>query len=1188
MWWYPEVNATDAGRAPSGSRRRARSLTALLAVSALAAGGAIVGLVTDASAQESTPAPTATTAPVRMPSSGGTSADAAASCWEIKQNHPTSQDGVYWLRNDGLVRPERFYCDMTTDGGGWVLIGRGRDGWTFQDTGQSTIRRVSEPATGTEAFAPAALPSVTIDALLGGGAVKDLPDGLRVRRAKNVAGTQWQELRWRFLDLTSWSWALDGGHRLASFSIDGATGTGSNAKDSSITMSGEIGAGNRSATNYNGWFTFPWSGHGRQAGFSYRGSIDGQRNNSSYLWEFNTENSAIPFTQLFIRPRLTTPPLPAIPDDGLAAQTVAPQLDDRPEEIAGGVVGLNTLGDSEPNLRAPVLDITSLGDRIYVGGKFSQVRDASTGQLVAHSYLAAFDRRTGAWITSFRPRLDGTVWDLEVADGRLIVAGQFTNINGASGTQGLAAIDPITGAVDPTWRASLSVSGTTNRPVAFAIDREGSSIFVGGNFTRIAGPSRALSMGRMAKVSVANGDPDRSFRPNVGGVPFDVDAANGRVQVAGRFTGVNGNNRRSIATLTADTGQPITGLANEVWTTPTTNRQYQFAVLDLGDEVWNGGSEHDTQVYRANDHQFLRGFVTADQGGDTQVIELSGDKVMQGSHGNAWIYVDATTWPSLANYTRADVYNWIGMFDPETRAYERDWVPGLGSAYTAGVWALHTDVAGCLWFGGDTLGGPYVNGQRQYLESFSKFCPRDSAAPTVPGSAAASTRSGGGVSVTWSPSSDDQGGVVGYEVLRNDRVISPLISGNSYVDPTGTPADRYFVRAIDPAGNRSATSTVLVPEDKAAPSTPGTLEYSVGADRSVTLSWAASSDDVGVAGYRIIQTGVDVGTVAGTETSTVISGLQGGTYWFQVQAFDAAQNQSFKTPSIEVVVANADVSRPSVPTDLVVVGDPAGPSLTATWSASTDDVGVVEYVVYRNGVLVQTVAGDVTTVRLDVGFGDHYIGIAARDAAGNESAATPSTLTRIVPPVELDTTNPSTPTNLVATVLANGSIDVSWTASRDNVGVAYYRVTRNDAEVVLVDSPATSVNITTLGPGTHYIAVQAFDAAGNSSWKTPTVTAVVPSPPTPDTTRPSTPTNLVATVLANGSIDVSWTASRDNVGVAYYRVTRNNAEVVLVDSPATSVNITTLGSGTHYIAVQAFDAAGNSSWKTPTVTAVVS
>ena len=510
-----------------------------------------------------------------------------------------------------------------------------------------------------------------------------------------------------------------------SYSIDGASGTGSNTKDSSTKMWGEVGAGNRSATNFNGWFTFPWSGHGRQAGFSYRGSVGGQRNDTSYLWEYNTENSALPFTQLFLRPMLTTAAPAAIADDGLGAETLVPMLDDRPEEIAGGVVGLNTLGDSEPQLRAPVLDITTWGDRVYVGGKFSQVRDTSTGQLVAHSYLAAFDRRTGAWIPSFRPQLDGTVWDLEMADGRLIVAGQFTNIDGVAGTQGLAAIDPISGAVDPSWRASLTVSGTTARPVAFSIDREGDAIYVGGNFTQIAGPNRALSMGRLGKVSVATGDPDRAFRPNVGGVPFDVDAAGGTVQVAGRFTGVNGDTRRSIATLTADTGQVVPGLADEVWTTTTTSRQYQFAVLDLGDEVWNGGSEHDTQVYRASDHQFLRGFVTADQGGDTQVIELSGDKVMQGSHGNAWIYTDATTWPSVNNYTRTDVYNWIGMFDPVTKSYERNWVPGLGSAYTAGAWALHTDADGCLWFGGDMLGGPYVNGQRQYLESFSKFCPRD-------------------------------------------------------------------------------------------------------------------------------------------------------------------------------------------------------------------------------------------------------------------------------------------------------------------------------------------------------------------------------------------------------------------------------------------------------------------------------
>ena len=693
---------------------------ALLALTSLGAGAAIVGEATAvAQVAEPVTGPTA----VRAPLSGTTSADAAASCWEIKQAHPESADGVYWLRNDGLVRPERFYCDMTTDGGGWVMIGRGRDGWTFQDSGQQTPQRLVEVVTGPGAFSPAALSSEVIDALLGGGAVKDLADGLRIRRATNTNGTAWQDLRWKFLDLGAWSWALDGGHRLASFSINGAVGTGSNTKDSSTRMWGEVGAGNRSATNFNGWFTFPWSGHGRQAGFSYRGSVDGQRNDTSYLWEFNTENSALPFTQLFLRPTLTTPALAPIADEGLPAQTLTPMLDDRPAEISGGVVGLNSLGDSEPSLRAPVLGITSLGDRVYVGGKFSRVRDASTGQLVDHSYLAAFDRSSGAWISSFRPQLDGTVWDVEIVDGRLIVAGQFTNVDGAANTQGLAALDPITGAVDPTWQASLTLGGTTVRPVAYTLDREGDSIYVGGNFNRIAGPTRSLSMGRLAKVSVVDGDPDRSFRPNVDGVPFDVDAVGDTVQVVGRFNGVNGVARRSVATLTAATGDMIPGLAEEVWTTSNNTRRYQFAVLDLGDEVWNGGSEHDTQVYRASDHQYLKGFVTTDQGGDTQVIQLSGDKVMQGSHGNAWIYTDATSWPSVNDYSRTDVYNWIGMFDPVTREYERDWVPGLGSAYTAGAWALHTDADGCLWFGGDMLGGPFVNGQRQYLESFSKFCP---------------------------------------------------------------------------------------------------------------------------------------------------------------------------------------------------------------------------------------------------------------------------------------------------------------------------------------------------------------------------------------------------------------------------------------------------------------------------------
>ena len=53
----------------------------------------------------------------------GSTADlAAASCYEIKVNNPAAPDGVYWLQTPQLEAPAQFFCDQTTDGGGWVSI----------------------------------------------------------------------------------------------------------------------------------------------------------------------------------------------------------------------------------------------------------------------------------------------------------------------------------------------------------------------------------------------------------------------------------------------------------------------------------------------------------------------------------------------------------------------------------------------------------------------------------------------------------------------------------------------------------------------------------------------------------------------------------------------------------------------------------------------------------------------------------------------------------------------------------------------------------------------------------------------------------------------------------------------------------------------------------------------------------
>ena len=60
---------------------------------------------------------------------GTTAATAGASCWGIKQQVPASTSGTYWLNTAALERPQQFSCDMTTEGGGWVLVCRGRQGW---------------------------------------------------------------------------------------------------------------------------------------------------------------------------------------------------------------------------------------------------------------------------------------------------------------------------------------------------------------------------------------------------------------------------------------------------------------------------------------------------------------------------------------------------------------------------------------------------------------------------------------------------------------------------------------------------------------------------------------------------------------------------------------------------------------------------------------------------------------------------------------------------------------------------------------------------------------------------------------------------------------------------------------------------------------------------------------------------
>ena len=114
--------------------------------------------------------PATSAAAADSPRDGTLESRAVASCWEAKQVNPAAADGLYWLYTPALQRPQQFYCDMTTDGGGWVLIGRGRQGWDFTAEGQQAASAVGATVTGTAAFSPAHLTNDLVDGLLDNGA----------------------------------------------------------------------------------------------------------------------------------------------------------------------------------------------------------------------------------------------------------------------------------------------------------------------------------------------------------------------------------------------------------------------------------------------------------------------------------------------------------------------------------------------------------------------------------------------------------------------------------------------------------------------------------------------------------------------------------------------------------------------------------------------------------------------------------------------------------------------------------------------------------------------------------------------------------------------------------------------------------------------------------------------------------
>jgi chitodextrinase len=436
-------------------------------------------------------------------------------------------------------------------------------------------------------------------------------------------------------------------------------------------------------------------------------------------------------------------------------------------------------------------------------------------------------------------------------------------------------------------------------------------------------------------------------------------------------------------------------------------------------------------------------------------------------------------------------------------------------------------------------------------------------APSAPSGLTAHAVSGTEIDLGWNAATDDVA-VAGYRVNRDGTPLADT-AATTYNDTAAQPGTSYTytVQAFDAAGNLSDASNAATAEplDTTPPDAPTGLTATAASATRVDLSWTDATDNVGIDHYVVLRGGVQIGRTSGPATGYSDLAVTGTTtYTYTVEAADAAGNIS--ADSSPATATTPDGTPPTAPTNVWAFPLAANRVFLA-WGASTDNVGVTGYTIYRNG----TKLADVTSrLYLDISAQPsttYSYTVTAFDAVGNESLpGGPVTAKTFA-----DTSAPTAPTGLKVGAQSAGEVDLVWNASTDNVGVAGYSVFRNNVKLGNVTSNGFADKTAVQGVSYTY-TVKAFDAAGNVSGASNSISVV------PDWTPPSAPTGLKATSVSKKKVDLTWNASSDNVKVSAYRVFRDGVSIADV----TSRNYTDKsapGGATVTYTVKALDAAGN-------------
>ena len=369
----------------------------------------------------------------------------------------------------------------------------------------------------------------------------------------------------------------------------------------------------------------------------------------------------------------------------------------------------------------------------------------------------------------------------------------------------------------------------------------------------------------------------------------------------------------------------------------------------------------------------------------------------------------------------------------------------------------------------------------------------------------------------------------GYHPLKEEKHYNIAWKQHEFIFTTPTDENTYVIRFASSGNGEAKFDNIQAAWlDLESPSIPQNLLVESVTSDTVSLSWEASTDNIGVAGYRVYRDKQLVQEVQGEQFTD--TGLTEDTeYTYEVRAFDAAGNQSeasnevFARTSVPV-----DDEAPTIPLNLKV-DNVTTDAVNLSWEASTDNIGVAGYRVYRDKQLVQEVQGEQFT---DTGLmedTEYTYEVRAFDAAGNQSEA--SNRINVRTKEIVDHKPPTTPMNVRATVVTENKVTLLWEASSDESGVKSYQVYRNSILVGSLPGDTLSYTDTNLSEKTkYYYTITACDNAGNVSVATKallittkgtTLPPIVEEKPKEEKPSPSVPQPPQKENIGNSTVDAS-------------------------------------------------------------------